>query len=44
MTTNQNSLSNQTQNGSNENSQLPVVSPTGTVTNQNNSNGMEEKN
>lgn len=44
MTNKEESLSNQTQNGSNENNQLPVVSPTGTVTNQNNSNGMEEKN
>ena len=44
METKKESLGNQTQNGSNENNQLPVVSPTGTSTNQNNSNGMEEKN
>lgn len=44
MGTEQNSLSNQTQNGSNENKQFSVGDTTGTSTNQNNSNGMEEKN
>lgn len=44
MTNKEESLSNQTQNGSNENNQLPADNTTGTSTNQNNSNGMEEKN
>ena len=43
MTTHQNSPSNQTQNGSTENNQIPAGNTTGTVTNENNSNGMEEK-
>ena len=43
MTTNQNSPSNQTQNGSTENNQIPAGNTTGTVTNENNSNAMEEK-
>ena len=44
MTNKEESLSNQTQNGSNENNQLPADNTTGTSTNQNNSNDMEEKN
>ena len=44
MEANNESLSNQTQNGSNENKQFSVGDTTGTSTNQNNSNGMEEKN
>ena len=44
MEANNESLSNQTQNGSNENKQFSAGDTTGTVTNQNNSNGMEEKN
>ena len=43
MEANNESLSNQTQNGSNENNQLPTGDTTGTVTNENNST-MEEKN
>ena len=44
MEANNESLSNQTQNGSNENKQFSVGDTNGTSTNQNNSNGMEEKN
>ena len=44
METKNESPSNQTQNGSNENKQFSVGDTTGTSTNQNNSNGMEEKN
>ena len=40
----ENSPSNQPQNGSNENNQLPVGDTTGTVINETNSNIMEEKN
>ena len=44
MTNKEESLSNQTQNGSNENNQISAGNTTETVTNENNSNGMEEKN
>lgn len=44
METKKESLGNQTQNGCNEDKQFSVGDTTGTSTNQNNSNGMEEKN